>query len=196
MRLGEEALEVVGGGGRRCLARARKRARGITRGEVQLVERDQHRLREVQRGVRRGRDRDGGVNAIEDLVRQPAVLAAEHEADPSVLDVLERVVRRGARVEDLPFRGTPARGEAEQAHAVGDGGVEVVVVGDAVDHVPRVVRDPLETHGIVLARPDESQGRHAHVLHRAHRGGDVHRILGLVEHHGDAGEARLVHAER
>ena len=54
----------------------------------------------------------------------------------------------------------------------------------------------LEAHGIERTRPHEAKCRDAHVLHCPHRGGDVHGVLGLVQDHGDAGEARLAHAER
>src|SRR4051794_30121757 len=111
-----------------------------------------------------------------------------------MVGVPERVIRGGFRIEDRPFRGATSRGESDQPHAVGDGGVEIVKRGDAVDDVPRVVRDAFEANGVVLARAHESKLRDPHVLHRANGAGDVHRVLRLVQDHRNSVETRFWHA--
>ena len=193
MHLGEVALELVCGRRRGLLPRTGQLARRVAGGEVQLVQRDEHRLGEVERRVGGGRNRDRRMHAIEDLVRKSAVLAPEDDGDAPIGRVAEGVLGRRARVEDLPLgRATPC-GEADEPHAVRDRGVEVVKMLDLIDHVPGVVRDAFEADGVVGAGPHQPQARHSHVLHRPHGAGDVHRVLRLVQHDGDLGQSRLAH---
>jgi len=65
----------------RILAWWSERPGRVGSGEMQLIERDQHRLREIERSVIRRRYSDHQVRSIEYLVRQPLVLPAEQERD-------------------------------------------------------------------------------------------------------------------
>ena len=110
------------------------------------------------------------------------------------LRISERIFGGFLRIEQPPLCGAPARGEADEAHAVGDRRIEVVEVLDAVNDVPGIVRDALEAHGIVGARAHEAQRGEAHVLHRAHGRADVHGILRLEKDDGDLRESGVRHS--
>ena len=105
--VGEEQLELRRVGGGRVLPRRRERARALRRGAPQLVERDEHRLREIERRARRGRDRDHEVRAVELLVREPGVLAAEDQRHRAASRRVEqrRRRRRAARSSATSPRG-------------------------------------------------------------------------------------------
>ena len=126
------------------------------------------------------------VHAIEDLVRQTAVLAPEDERDRPV-GAASSSSRRGLfRIDEAQLRRATARREADDADAVGDRGVERVEVLDALDEVHRSVGDSLEAHRRRTRRGESSRMRaDAHVLHRADGRGDVDRVLRLVEHDHD-----------
>ena len=105
----KKLLELLVRCRRRVLARRRDRAGRVGGGEVQLVEPDQSRLREIERRVIGRRDGDGPVHAIENLIRQTTILAPEDERDRPV----------GARVKELGRGALSDRSGAASPH---DGG--------------------------------------------------------------------------
>ena len=79
--IGEELLVFFGGGWRRIFARRRKLSRRVSSREMQLVERDQDSLGEVERSMLRRRDRDHDVRAIENFIRKSLVFPSEENRD-------------------------------------------------------------------------------------------------------------------
>ncbi len=70
-------------------------------------------------------------------------------------------------------------------HAVGQSVFERVKGASPGEHIPGLVRNALDTIGLVLARVHESQIAHAEVLHAANDVRNVHEILRLVQDDDD-----------
>ena len=66
--ISEQLLVFLGGCRRRILARRSKAPRSVGSGEMELVESNEHRLGEIERGMFSRRNRDNDVGAIEELL--------------------------------------------------------------------------------------------------------------------------------
>src|SRR5512146_204671 len=188
-------LELLDGRRRRVLARWRERASGIGRGKVQLVEPDERGLGEVEGRVVSRWYGDDRMHAVEDLVRQSAVLAAKDDGDGPFPRRVEELRRRNLRVDDTPLGCAAACGEPQDANAVGNGSVEAVESLDSLDEIHRAVGDALEIDLSIRNGIHQPKSTHAHVLHRADRRGNVDHVLRLVEHDDHGVEERFRHCE-
>ena len=182
-------LQLLVRGGRRVLPRRRDGARRVASREMELVDRDEDRLRQVHRRVVRRRDYHRGMHAIQHFVGQAAVLSTENERDGPGVGVRQRLGRGVARTNHAPLRGTAPGGESEREAAVSHGLIEGIEMPDVVDQVAGVVRDTLYSMRLVCDRTNESQIPEPHVLHRAHGPRDVDGVLRLDESDRDAVEA-------
>src|SRR6267142_6166342 len=102
---------------------------------MQLVERDQNRLCEVERCVLGGGDRDDDVSAIEDLVRKPLVLPPEKNCHRTTPGELEQLSTRGFGSGQVALRRSPPRGESRNSDHSVERLVDRVALSDARDDV-------------------------------------------------------------
>ncbi len=79
LRVREKKLVPLRRGRRRVALGRCEGARRVGGGEVKLVQREQHGLRQIERAVVGSRDRDDSVGAVQCFVGQSVVLPAEQE---------------------------------------------------------------------------------------------------------------------
>ena len=195
LHVGEEALELLAGGRRGILPRGAPLASMRGRGSTQLVHGDERGLREVQRRVVGGRDRDDDVRAIERLVVEPAILTSEEHRHIAVRRALDQLLGGAPRLRHTAFCGAMPGGERRDADAALERLVDGLAVANLGDDILAVVRDEPDPRCVVRRGSDQGQRREAHVLHCADDGRDVDGILRLVQHDANARE-RISHVRR
>lgn len=181
VRISEQHLEL----------RASRRVRSFSRGGemtcricstyVQVIQRKEHRLGEVERRMVGRGNSYHHMSQVEGLIRQPFVLAAKENCYGPLRCKEEQVLGGCYRLDDSSFSRPPARGETGNAHTVGYCAFEIVEVLDGVDDLLCVMRNPDEAEGVVGNWAHEPQLVDAHVFHCANRRGNVDGIEGLVE---------------
>ena len=196
LRITEELLVVLGGCRGSVLARRGESPGSVGGREMQLVERDQDCLRQIEGSMLRGWDGDDDVGAVEDLVRKSLVLPPEQKRNRAGAGEAEQLGAGRAGRRDFALGSSPPGSEAGDAHAPFQRLLDRLAVPDALDDVAGVVRDSLEAPGIVFHRADEVQVAAPHVLHRANGRGDVDGVLRLVEDDSNRGKNRLVGGTR
>src|SRR6266571_1714469 len=184
--VGEEALQLRPRGGRRSPPRQLERGCPVRAGEGELVQHHHHRVRQVQRRVRRVRgNRHDPMATVQRGVGEPLVFPAEQQRHGPGLGYACDLGGGFARPLHVAFRGPAARREADDVHAVAQGSLEPVAQPHARQHVLCLVRDALDPERVVLPRRDEAQVAATEVLHRANDVRDVDELLGLVEDDDD-----------
>src|ERR1700674_4067502 len=148
---------------------------------MQLIERNQHRLREVERSVVRSGNSYYDMRSIEYVVRQTLVLPSEQKGHGALARKVEQLHASGSWSGHVAFRGSPSGSESRNPDTAVERFLDRVAVLDALDDVAGVVGDTFQPPGVVFHRADQVQIGHAHVLHRAYRRGNVDRVLRLVE---------------
>ena len=166
---------------------------GIARQQVTLVQREQARLRDVERKMLGGWNGGHGVRPIKRVVGQTVILASEHDGHAAMLGVRQQVHGSGPGRVPIPFGGPATSGKGDHVAAIGERLVDGVEVLNALDHIPGVVRDLLEPILVVRARSNEAQIHRSHVFHRADDGPDVDGILRLIQDHRHGGHYRFGH---
>src|SRR5213592_3837807 len=96
----------------------------------------------------------------------------------------------------VALRAPLPRGEPDHVHTVGERSLEPIVARYARQDVLRLVRDSLDSVGIVLARIHQPQIPETEILEGADDVGNVDQVLGLVQNHHDAHEREEPNAER
>src|SRR3954467_6151846 len=190
LRVSEQLLVFLRCRWWRVLARWREHACRIRGGEVQLVEGNQYRLRQIERRMAGCGNGNQHVRAIQNLVGKTLVFPAEQNRDGTAARKIEQLSAGLSRCRDISLRGATTCGEAGSSHYSLEGFVDRVTVFYAIDDVVGAVRNPRKSPWIVLDRSHEVEIRKPHVLHGADRSRDVHRVLRLVQDHTYAREDR------
>src|SRR5882762_4728950 len=143
-------------------------------------------MSKIQRRIRGiAGNRDDAMAAIECLVREPLVLPAEEQRHGAAVGQRDDFGSRIARPLQVPLGGPSPRREPDNVDAVGQRILERRVGAHPSEDVLRLMRDPLDAIGLVLARIHEPEVAHAKVLHPAYDVRDVDEILGLVQDDDD-----------
>ena len=156
------------------------------RGE-ELVARDEHGLREIDRRVALVHRNANEMGALGDLlVQEPLVLAPEDERDGPGLRQRKNVRRAiPRRLHVLAVKPFPRR-RPHDGHAVRNRLLEGRELLAGVHDVRRMHRQPLALVPAVLqVRRGQAQVVNAHVGHRPAGRADVSGVEGADEHHAD-----------
>jgi hypothetical protein len=155
---------------------------------VQLIQRNEYSLREIERCMISRRNGDDYMRQVERLVRKAVVFTPEENRCISVPGEREKVGGALRCIEQLALCRAPSRSEPRNTNTIPNRGFEIVVMLDRFDQFVRVMRDPDEAIAIICNRPHEPERVNPHVLHRANRRADIDGILRFVENDFDVVE--------
>lgn len=192
----EHQLVVRRESGRRIALGRPDDSRCIRSGHVQLVEGQQHGLRQVQRAVLGGRNSHHKMGTVHGLVGQSTVLPPEQQRDTSLLGSAPYQWRGSTGIREGSLGRAASSREGGDLHTIGKRFVERVKMLDSLDNVGRAVRDAGEPYVGVLAGAHETEIRRTHVLHGAHGRTNVHRILWLEQNNDYTRENGFWHGVR
>ena len=153
---------------------------------MQLVQRQQYRLRQVEGGVVGGGNDDERIGPIECLVGESVILSSEEDGDGPLLRTLEQKSCHLSRRRQRPPVTPPSRRKSSDVNTIGEGFIQRLDRANAFNDVVGIVRDPFDAVRGDLHRTHQIEVAYPHVLHRAHGSGDVDRVLRLEQHHAHA----------